>query len=234
MKEALRLSRAQLRELDRRAVELFGVPSCILMENAGRQAAERILGALRAQSLAGRRGAPPWSVAILCGSGNNAGDGYVVARHLHIAGVRVECFSVCDGARLAGDAALQRRIVEALGIRVESIAHTEELGRARVRWRVDALVDALLGTGAMGPPRPEFAAAIEAFEATQGPLKVALDLPSGMDADTGGAPGACVRAELTVTFAALKLGFDAPGASAFTGVVFLADIGVPPAQVLEQ
>lgn len=227
MPHSLRLSCAQLRALDHHAIATLGLPGVVLMENAGRQAAERILATLRAQNFAGLRGPPPWSAAVVCGPGNNGGDGYVVARHLQLAGCRVECFSACEAARLSGDAAIQRRVVEALGFAVFDVTTAEALERARARWGVDVLVDGLLGTGSSGAPRGAIAAAIEALNATGGPLKVALDLPSGLDADSGVAASPCFVADLTVTFAALKLGFG-PASEAFTGTVTVADIGVAP------
>jgi NAD(P)H-hydrate epimerase len=219
-----------LRELDRRAVEVLGLPEAVLMENAGRGAAEAILGCLRARALAGKCGPQPWRAAILCGPGNNGGDGFVVARQLQREGVSVECFCTSSAGREESAATLNRRVAERLGIALFPLANPDQLEFARSRWNVDVLVDALLGTGSSGAPRGACAAAIEAFEACRGPFKVALDLPSGLDADTGEAAGLCVHASLTVTFAALKPGFER--ASEFTGAVLVADIGLDPGRAL--
>jgi NAD(P)H-hydrate epimerase len=224
-----RMTREQVRAFDERAIREFGIPGAVLMENAGRQAAERLLAALRVQALAGRRGGPPWRIAVVCGRGNNGGDGYVVARHARNAGHEVECFSTCDASQLSGDAALNRSIVERLGIPVLRIATAAELADAIRSWeRADALVDALLGTGAKGAPRGETAAALRALETVRGPFRLALDVPSGLDADLGTVDGECFSADLTVTFVARKPGFDPESSRRYTGEVVVADIGIAP------
>jgi hydroxyethylthiazole kinase-like uncharacterized protein yjeF len=227
MPEPPLLSRAQVRELDRRATHELGIPGAVLMENAGRAVAELVLARLRVDNLAGRRGPVPWRIAIVCGRGNNGGDGYVVARHLHNHGHDVDVASTAAAGELSGDAAAQRAIVERMGIPVATIAGERELADALERWRgCDALVDGLLGTGAVGAPRGAIARAIEAANSVAGPLKVAVDLPSGLDADTGEAPGACFVADATVTFVALKLGFAREDALRYLGQVAVADIGI--------
>jgi NAD(P)H-hydrate epimerase len=222
----LSLSRAELVELDRLATAELGLPSALLMENAGRGAAERVLEVL------GQRGARPGRVAIVCGPGNNGGDGYAAARHVALAGCEVDLCTLVEPSSLRGDAAMQHAVASRLGLSIARAIDPRELAACAERWkRADVLVDALLGTGATPPPRPHAAAAIEAFNAREGPAKVALDLPSGMDADTGATPGACIRADLTVTFAALKLGFASATARPFLGRVVVASIGVPAALV---
>jgi NAD(P)H-hydrate epimerase len=229
MPEPSPLSRAQVRELDRRAAEELGLSGLVLMENAGRAVAELVLARLRVDALAGRRGPPPWRIAIACGRGNNGGDGYVAARHLHEQGQEVEVDSTASAGELSGDAAAARTVVERIGIAVRDFADGGELALAVERWRrCDALVDALLGTGASGAPRGAVARAIEALNSLAGPLKIAVDLPSGLDADTGGAPGACFVADATVTFVAPKLGFESQTARAHLGAVVVAGIGVGP------
>jgi hydroxyethylthiazole kinase-like uncharacterized protein yjeF len=224
------LTREEGRAFDERAIRELGIPGAVLMENAGRQAAERLLAALRVQTLGGARRGPPWRVAVICGRGNNGGDGYVVARHVRNAGHDVECFSTCAASQLSGDAALNRAIVERIGIPVRPITTDEELAGARGRWSdADALVDALLGTGATGAPRGEVAKALRALAEVRGPFRVALDVPSGLDADLGTAAGECFAADLTVTFVARKPGFEPEQARRFTGEIVVADIGISPA-----
>lgn len=224
MEEPLRLSREALRALDARAIAELGIPGVVLMENAGRQAAEALLGALRQQSLAGRRGPPPWCVAVVCGTGNNGGDGYVLARHVQRAGHAVECWA--SGAPATEDARCNHAIAVRLGIPVRTLTDAPSLAAASASWEhCDALVDGLLGTGLRGSPRPEQGAVISAMNGAARPFKLALDLPSGLDCDEGVTLGPCFRADLTVTFAAAKLGFDAPSATALLGALRVADLG---------
>jgi NAD(P)H-hydrate epimerase len=167
-------------------------------------------------------------VAIVCGSGNNGGDGCVVARHLALAGCEVELFHTHAASELRGDAALARAMVERMRLPAFELRDQRDLARAAERWNAAAvLVDALLGTGSAGAPRERLAHVIDAFNAASAPLKVALDLPSGLDCDTGEAPGACVRADMTVTFVAEKLGFANPRAAPLLGRVVVAGIGAP-------
>lgn len=215
------LSRDQVRELDRIALEEYGIPGCVLMENAGRNAAAALLE---------RAGAEPSGlrVAILCGPGNNGGDGYVMARHLANAGCRVELHSTATREGLAGDAALNRNIVDRMGLEVHELLTQHQLDERRATWpRADVIVDALLGTGFRGDVRPHLARVIEALNSVDGPAVCAVDLPSGLDCDSGEPSNATVRATYTLTLAAPKLGFDAPGAAAWTGPVTCLDIGAP-------
>ncbi len=214
------LTRDQVREVDRRAIEELGIPGAVLMENAGAGAARSIL----ARVPAGAR------VAVLCGPGNNGGDGYVVARHLTNAGCAVELFSTATRESLGGDAALNRGICERLGLEVTEIVTGHQLARERRRWeRADALVDGLLGTGFRGQVRARAAEVIAAANHCSGPLKVALDVPSGLDCDTGASSNATFRAALTITFVAPKLGFAR--AAEWTGEVEVVGIGVDPARL---
>jgi len=206
------ISRQQARELDRRAVEDFGMTSVMLMENAGRGVADRLC----ALGIDG-------PVALCCGAGNNGGDGYVVARHLDLRGHDVRVLLFADPERLSGDAALNYGVLVHSGVpilRVEPV----ELGRqlADAAW----IVDALLGTGARGEPRPPLDAVIEQIN-EHAPRVVAMDLPSGLDCDTGQAARHTVRAAHTCTFVAAKPGFLTPGAQAYTGIVHVLDIGAP-------
>ncbi|MCY3002706.1 MAG: NAD(P)H-hydrate epimerase [Planctomycetota bacterium] len=221
-----RLSRDELRALDARASAELGIPGLVLMENAGRQAAERLLCALRAANFAGRRPPPPWRIGVVCGPGNNGGDGWVLARHVRLAGHAVEVWESAPPA--TADAATNRTAAERLGIPIHRLAETVALERALASWNeCDALVDGLAGTGLRGAPRPELARILEALNAAARPFKLALDLPSGLDCDLGLAAGACFRADLTVAFAAQKQGFAAAESRRWTGAVVVADIGVP-------
>lgn len=225
------LSRAETRELDREAAERFGLPTLVLMENAGRGAAD----ALRTRWLA-RDGDPTRHRAlILAGPGNNGGDGGVVARFLDLAGIPVRVVWIAEPDRLAPDAAVQRRILEASGVpqaflapgEAERSADELTAGLAWATW----VVDGLFGTGLSRPPRGTFAAAIRALNASGRPVW-ALDLPSGLDADTGEPldPSATVRATATATLAAPKRGFANPSSAFWLGEeVVVTPIGAPRA-----
>jgi NAD(P)H-hydrate epimerase len=207
---SITLTRAQVREVDRRAIEEYGIPGIVLMENAGRGAAEII-----------RQRAPTGgSVAIVCGRGNNGGDGFVIARHLVNDGVRVHLLLTCDSSQLSGDAATNYAIAERMRIPVLRSDWADTLQTS------DVVVDALLGTGFTGDVRPPLDAVIAAINAASGRI-IAIDVPSGLDCDTGQPCNATVRAAETITFVARKTGFDAPGAAAFTGTVYVCGIGAP-------
>jgi len=217
-----KLTRREVRELDRLAIEEFGIPGIVLMENAGASAARLLV----AQGIDGL-------VVIACGRGNNGGDGFVIARHLDAAGYQVRLLLAAPIEAYAGDAAINLAIAERASLPIACLADADG-----ARWGHDLadaswIVDALLGTGAAGPPRGAVGAAIEAINAVRAavvaePTRVlAVDLPSGLDADTGDAPGVCVRADLTATFVAAKAGFANPAAAAFTGPVHVLGIGAP-------
>jgi len=217
-----RLARQEVRELDRLAIEEYGIAGVVLMENAGANAARL----LEAHGVGG-------PVAIACGRGNNGGDGFVIARHLDAAGHEVRLLLAAPVEAYAGDAAINRAIAERAGLTIACLAGADEAGWCHELAGASWIVDALLGTGAAGPPRGAVAVAIGAINAAraaaaaQPPRVLAVDLPSGLDADTGAAPGACVRADLTATFVADKAGFANPAAAGFTGRVHVLGIGAP-------
>ena len=215
------LTRAQVREVDRRAIEDYGLPGLILMENAGRNAASL----LRELGIAG-------PVAICCGKGNNAGDGFVIARHLENSGIDVRILLSTPASSFTGDAATNFAVLQQAGTPlVEAPADIATAWRAELE-RADWIVDALLGTGTQGIVREPFASAIAAINAANRKV-LAIDLPSGLDCDTGAVLGDCVRAHHTATFVARKPGFDVSGAAEFTGEVHVLDIGVPHALLRE-
>lgn len=218
------LSRDALREVDRRAEAELGLPGVVLMENAARGAVRSALEHLDVG---------PGPVVILCGPGNNGGDGYAMARWFAIEGRAVRTLSTRAADASRGDAAVMRAVAARMGV-PDRVARTSDDFRAAARaWAGSALlVDALLGTGFEGEVRTPLDAAIEALHAARdasGAPIVAVDVPSGLDCDRGTAARATVRADLTVTFVAPKLGFAA--ARAYTGAVRVASIGVPPALI---
>jgi NAD(P)H-hydrate epimerase len=210
------LTREQSRQVDRRAVEEYGISGLVLMENAGRGVADRLceMGI----------GGP---VVICCGKGNNAGDGFVIARHLDLRGFAVRVLLWAEPSELTGDAAANFRILEKTGVPLEIFGDEHDATRLEEQLFGAAwIVDALLGTGARGEPRPPLDAVIEQLNAAAA-AKLAVDLPSGLDCDTGVPARHTIRAAATCTFVAAKPGFLAPGAQQYTGQVYVLDIGAP-------
>lgn len=221
------LTTAQCRAFDRYAIDVLGIPGIVLMENAGRNATAIICDLLPP----GRTG----RVSILCGKGNNGGDGFVIARHLTIRGIGVDIALAADPALLTGDAATNHGIVARMGIPVQPLHDAEQLTAGVERWRTSALlVDALLGTGFAGEVRGFLAEVIEAVNALQAPPVVAVDVPSGLNADTGLPGGTAIRADHTITFIAPKTGYAAPKARSFVGQLHVADIGAPRDLILAE
>lgn len=214
------VSRAQMRAFDAHAIDTCKVPSLVLMENAGRGAADVI----ERETLGGR--ADGRRVVVVCGTGNNGGDGFVVARHLLARGARVETWLVGDAAKITPDCRANHDAFVGLG-GVAFAAAPSALDPLRVALAgADVIVDALFGTG-LDRPIGDLFAGVVGFVNDARARKVALDVPSGMNADTGAAMGAAVRADLTVTFAHLKLGHVTGGGAHLSGVVRVVDIGVP-------
>ncbi len=215
------LTRLQVREVDRRAIEDYGLPGLVLMENAGRNAAHL----LRELGVCG-------PVVICCGKGNNAGDGFVIARHLENCGIDVRVLLATPASSLTPDAATNLAVLRRAATPIVAAPTDIEAAWRGELAQADWIVDALLGTGVQGTVREPFASAIAAINAANRKV-LAVDLPSGLDCDTGQTLGVCVRAHHTATFVARKPGFDRNGASKFTGEVHVLDIGVPRALLRE-
>jgi NAD(P)H-hydrate epimerase len=207
------LTREAMREVDRTAIEDVGIPGVVLMENAGRGATD-----VACEMLGDPAGA---RVVIVCGGGNNAGDGFVIARHLHNRGAHVAVRLLVPREKYKGDAETNLAIIEKMQLAVRP-AEPGDLELADA----DLVVDALLGTGLSGEVREPFDAAIDAINAAGRPV-LCVDLPSGLDANTGEILGCCVRGARTATFAAPKVGFTRGSGSELTGQVSVVDIGVP-------
>lgn len=208
-----------MREIDRRAAEEFGIPVETLMENAGAAVARETLEVLR-----GSGASRPWKVIVLCGGGNNGGDGLVAARLLRRGGVEVRAALLKPASSLQGAAASNFARMKDAGVPWTELPRTDDL-RAALSGS-QAAVDALLGTGFSGPLRKDFAEAILALNGSGKPV-IAVDVPSGLDADSGRAEGPCVRAAVTVTMGAPKTGFLNPEAKVWLGRLVVADIGFP-------
>lgn len=215
------LSAEQMREADRRTIEELGIPGAVLMECAGRGVMTELLH--RYGHLA------PGPVAILCGKGNNGGDGLVVARQLFDRGWQVATLVLADAAAIKGDARLNLDILQRLGAPVRFVPDGASLEAALAELSAPRLiVDALLGTGLSAPVAGHQAAAIDWMNCSPAP-KVAIDLPSGLDATSGQILGAAVKADLTVTLGAAKLGQTIHPGVACCGELVVAEIGIPAA-----
>lgn len=218
------LTREEAVQVDAEA-DKMGQPGLVRMENAGLGLTKVVLGELDA-----RRAPPGAVVGIVGGRGNNAGDGFVLARHLALAGYVPKVAYCGDRARAKrdSDAGVNLTVIEHSGVSVTDVANGPELAALLAGEWAGAvlLVDAMLGTGLQGELRADYKAWIEALNAAPQP-KVAVDIPSGLDCDTGLSLGAAVRAACTVTFVGPKKGFGAPGADAYTGTVYVASIGCP-------
>jgi NAD(P)H-hydrate epimerase len=210
----------QIRELDILAIEHVGIPGIVLMENASRAVAECVYAALLD---------PPRShVLVLCGPGNNGGDGFAAARRLRNAGVNVVVALAAPREKSRGDAATNLGIYERMEGTLIDASNPDGLEEVRAyAKKADVIVDALLGTGSTGAPRGVIAELIRLANAAPRARRVAVDIPSGLDADTGVVNDPCFHAEATVTFVAAKAGFTRPGAGAVVGRLVVADIGVP-------
>jgi NAD(P)H-hydrate epimerase len=213
------LNADQMREADRRTIEDLGVPSVVLMENAGRQVVAAMDAAF--ERLADAR------VAVLAGRGNNGGDGFVIARVLAQAGVDVQAYLVGTAAEVRGDARVNLDILGRLGLDVVEIRNAQdwELHGAAVVRR-DIVVDALFGTGLKTPLEGLAETIAQDLNASPVPV-VAVDLPSGLSADDPSPIGPVVEAFLTVTFGAPKLPLVLPPGEHLVGSVVVADIGIP-------
>lgn len=217
------MSRQEVRDFDSWAIHEMGVPGVVLMENAGRGCAQVVRDRLDAAGGA--------KVAIFCGAGNNGGDGYVIARHLTNGGADVRVIMCGPREKIGGDARTNLKIIERMGL---PIAYLDPPSRGlpeRIREWTDGcslLVDAIFGTGLSGELRSEYAQLIACINARRIPI-VAVDIPSGLDCDTGEPLPVCIEADATVTFVAVKKGFTLSGETlTATGEIFVASIGIEP------
>jgi NAD(P)H-hydrate epimerase len=210
----LYLTRDQVRQIDRRSIQEFRIPGVVLMENAARGVAQ-----LAWQILGDNRTA---SVLVICGGGNNGGDGLAVARFLHNGGADVSILLTTDPAKYTGEAKVNWEIIAAMKLPTAA-ADAAAIAAARPAL----IVDAIFGTGLTQPPRPPFAQIVGAMTALGAPI-LAVDIPSGLDCDSGKPLGpVCVKATATATFVARKAGFAQLQAAQYLGQVSVCDIGCP-------
>ena len=216
------MTRQEVRAFDSWAINTLGIPGVVLMENAGRSCAKFIEDKIAEV-------ADP-KVCIFCGTGNNGGDGYVIARHLLNSGVNVNVVISGDRAKIRGDAKINLDILESMGLSIEQLNPTDDNIVEKIRAltdKADMVVDSLLGTGLKGQLSEQYIRLIESINARSCPI-LAVDIPSGLDCDTGRPLGAAIEADYTVTFVAVKKGFTAAQTAKYTGEIFIASIGVVP------
>ncbi len=217
------LSREQLRELDHLAIEQYGIPGIVLMENAGSKAANII---------ASMTSGP---VVILCGKGNNGGDGFVLARYLHNWGIPFTVLLIGNSSQISLDteAGINMQILQRMKIPIYEVS---DLATLKSTWPTnpepEIIVDAMFGTGLNGIVREPFLNIIQEIPKYKKPI-IALDTPSGLDANTGDILGAAIPAILTITFAYPKKGFLFKYGPKYVGKVVVVDIGIPK-ELLEQ
>lgn len=210
------LSCRQSRLVDQLAIDEYGMFGIVLMENAGRGCADTLC-----------RIGIDGPVVICCGRGNNGGDGFVMARHLDLRNRQVRLLLWCEPHQLQGDAAHNFNILRKSEVPIVLCG-----GRSQADWLnqqldgADWIVDALLGTGSQGDPRPPLDQVIDALNKYPA-RKLAIDLPSGLDCNTGRSSRHTFRADHTCTFVASKLGFQNESARPFLGQVHVLDIGAP-------
>lgn len=214
------LTAREIQKLDEMAIKEIGIPSIALMENAGRAVAMEVFQQLKKFSQK--------YVSIVCGLGNNAGDGFVCARHLINHNVQKKIFLIGKPDHLKDDAAINYRILRNLKVpihSIESVASSKILDDDFKKSKI--IVDAIFGVGLNREILNPFRSVIEKINSTKAHV-ISVDVPSGLDATTGKIYGVCVRAKTTVTFSFSKKGFFIDQGPRHVGKIVVADIGIPP------
>ncbi len=242
------ITREQSRNADQFAIKRLGIPGIVLMENAGRSCAEKLLAFRKSEfsEVGNFHPSRNFGVIVCCGGGNNGGDGFVIARHLHNAHCPVKVLLCRPPEQYQGDAAINLRIIERMPIQVvqfdpdwhdEQIAfHLTTVNRSKASW----IVDAILGTGATGELRPQIRRLVESINSAVIPTadegdgvhrhrihRMAIDIPTGLDCDTGSIDSVAVKADVTCTFIDRKIGFESAVAQSCLGHVSVIGIGAP-------
>ncbi len=214
------ITAASMKEIDRKAQEIYGIQSIILMENAGIAVANLAKKVLRKK---------PKIIAVFCGKGNNGGDGYVAARHLFNNGFDVKVFVISNYSSIKGDSKINLEIILKMGIEVYELS--DSLNKIYVKKILDnsfLIIDAIFGIGFKGTVPDHIADIIDIMNSSKKPI-LAVDVPSGLEADTGKKTNICVNATKTLTFTLPKKGFYKNDGPYFTGNISVSDIGIPKA-----
>jgi len=221
--KCLLMSRDEVRAFDTWAINELGIPGIVLMENAGRGCAQFITETLSKIKKP--------AVCIFCGTGNNGGDGFVIARHLLNAGFAVKVAICGNPGKITGDAKINYDILSRTGLKIEQLdmGNTGTIDNCVTEFAKDAnmIIDAIFGTGLTGTVRDEYKRLIESINELGCPV-LSVDIPSGLDCDTGLPLGASIKANCTVTFVAVKKGFIFENAQSYTGDIVVASIGIEP------
>lgn len=205
------VSVSEMQELDRRAIEGFGIPSIILMENAGRSVSSIAIDMLGCAS--------EKKVAVFCGIGNNGGDGFVVSRYLAGQRVAVSVYIIGEKARVKNDAGINLNILEKMDIKIQEIS-------SPVTLHADLIIDAIFGIGLNGKVKEPQMSIITDLNKRDCPI-LSIDVPSGLDADSGEVSGEAIKAKKTVTMQFPKKGFYINKGPEHVGEVVTVDIGIP-------
>jgi ADP-dependent NAD(P)H-hydrate dehydratase / NAD(P)H-hydrate epimerase len=217
---------ARMKAMDRRTIEEFGVPGIDLMNRAGAAVVDEIID--RVGNLSGE------AITILCGRGNNGGDGFVIARLMERLNARVSLWLLAEPATVTGDAKLAMDQWVESGGTIHTLSTDEEVAEAAQEWqKSDMIVDAMLGTGLSGDVRGIARTAIEQVGTIRVPV-VAVDIPSGISSDTGAVCGVAIKAGLTVTFGLPKIGQAFQPGKEHCGTLTVSDIGLHPQAVEEE
>ncbi|MGB5746490.1 MAG: NAD(P)H-hydrate dehydratase [Desulfobacterales bacterium] len=211
---------SEMQEMDRRTIEDFGIPGMVLMESAGRGATRFLFEQF--PDIENKR------VGVIAGRGNNGGDGYVMARYLKQKGVHVQVYLLATANRVQGDAAANLKLLKPLDIPLVEIPDEASFSKYQSEMAgFDVWIDAILGTGLKSDVKGFFKTVIEFINGLNKPV-FAVDVPSGLNSDTGQVCGACIRASATATFAFAKTGHIIHPGAQYTGALNIVDIGIPP------
>ena len=207
------ISIAEAQAFDQKAQEELRIPSLILMENAGRSAAEEAIKSFKGS---GKR------VAVICGTGNNGGDGLVAARHLLNAGFSVDIYLIGDPAKLKNDPGINHAVLVSMGQKIKRVESAADLQEVK---SPGLIIDAIFGIGLKAEIKEPYLCAIKYLNGLKMPI-LAIDVPSGLNADTGEIMGAAIKAKITVAFVAAKIGFFLKDGPSTCGQIIVRDIGI--------
>jgi ADP-dependent NAD(P)H-hydrate dehydratase / NAD(P)H-hydrate epimerase len=210
---------AQMNEIDSKAINEYGIPGIVLMENAAIKVVEEIKKHLK--TLQGKE------IFVFAGKGNNGGDAFTVARHVFNNGARVRVYIAADIRGITGDAGINLNIIKKMGVEILQLAEKEQLAALRDSLKTsDIIVDGILGTGFKGSLTGIVKDLVEVLNISPAPI-ISIDIPTGVNGETGSVQGSCIKAERTVTFGLPKLGLIIHPGCEYTGEVIVADIGIP-------
>ena len=212
---------AMMRRIDNQNINSRGIPSIILMERAGREAAKEVVkfaGRLRRQKREVK-------AALFCGKGNNGGDGLVCARYLLSSGINIDIYLLCSRKLLTGDPASNITALKKQGVRIHEITGKADFKKLEKSFSADIIVDSIFGIGFKGKPKGFYEEVIEFLNKQRAHI-ISVDVPSGLDAATGVARGAAIIADRTITFGFSKTGFYKNDGPVYCGRINIADIGL--------